>query len=136
MRTHRIKLTCTSPECARFLVEEVLRVDFFDFAYRRSGQDGENEDTPDFFISYSGVAHPEVAYVEFDCNEIYGREVSGEFLISKFDDMRAIRTGGNADHKVESIEVEKLPCYKELCKAREELDAIKKSVSNLVLEKD
>jgi len=111
MRTHRVKLTCTSEECAKFVVED-LNVTFCDFTHWFCGLDHAGEDTPDSCIIYCGYVHPEVVYIEFDSREIYGEnDVSDDFILNKFNCMYAIRTGEKADQKVKKIEVEKLPCF-------------------------
>ena len=131
MRTHRLKVTCNSKECAKWLKEEILEVDFCDFTHWYCGLDDAGEDTPDDCVIYLGTLHPNVVYVELN-------------LQAASLDPETFKTYVHLGHygseerdwNVEEIEVEELDHWTELQKAKAELKSIKDSIKKTILSRD
>lgn len=66
MRTQRLIVECNCPQCADFVENEILHVDFCDLTHWYCGLDEAGDDTPDTCLIYRGIYHYNRIYVEFD----------------------------------------------------------------------
>lgn len=131
MRTHMMKITCNCNDCARFLKDEILGVDFCDLTHWYNGLTNEGEDTPDDCIIYQGELYPNVIYVECNLN-------AASLDVDSFKSFVHLGQYGTPDKQwnVEQIEVEELDHWKKIQKLETELSTIKASIENTITTRD
>ena len=123
MRTHRLKVTCNSEECAKFIEEEIAHDDFCDMTHWYCGLDGDGEDTPDTCIIYRGIIEPNVLYIDFYVPEKMTSTCS--IWTDRYERLKETIPVSHPGWNVLKVELSELDSYKKIKSLEAEIEKIR-----------